>query len=179
MKPQRPAFSWRISFKPADTCSRRSTTHVLEQVAQARFDGALVLRLHLEEVGEGAHLADLAVGVDQDHARGIGEAGAVRVDLFERVQARGHRGHLVFARTDVAGAPFVFDAGARQLRLARRARDLGGIETVLGAAQGVGGHLPLGPRLLELGGQFAASSSRRPEVAMARSRWAPAFRARR
>ena len=49
----------------------------------------------------------------------------------------------------------MFDAGAGQFRLAGGARHLGRIEAVLGAAQGLGGHLALGTGLLELGGQFA------------------------
>ena len=129
--------------------------HVLKQVAHARFDRALVLGLDLDEVGERAHLADLAVGVDQDQACRIGEPGAMRVDLFQRVQARGHRGQVVLARTHVARPPFVLDAGAGQLRLARRARDLRGVEAVGRAPQRVSRRLTLGLRLAELGGELA------------------------
>src|SRR5688500_18752126 len=63
---------------------------VLQQVAQARFDGALVTRLDLDEVRQRAHLVDLAVGAHQHHARGVGEARTVRVDFLERLQSPIH-----------------------------------------------------------------------------------------
>ena len=79
----------------------------------------------------------------------------MRVDLFERVQARRHGGHVVLARAHVTRAPLVFNAGARQLRLAGGTGDLGRVQAILRAAQRVGGHLPLGAGLLEFGGRFA------------------------
>ena len=64
LKPQRPASSWRIEPRgPPTTCSMPLDQHVLQQLAEARLDGALVARLDLDEVGERAHLPDAAVGV--------------------------------------------------------------------------------------------------------------------
>ena len=57
--------------------------HVLQQVAETGFNRALVLRFDFNEVGEGAHLADRAVGVDQHHARRVGKTRTVGVDLFQ------------------------------------------------------------------------------------------------
>jgi hypothetical protein len=71
--------------------------HVLQQVAEAGFDGTLVARLDLEEVGQRAHLSDAAVGVDQHHAGGVGEPGAVVVEFLERPQAGGEPGQVLLA----------------------------------------------------------------------------------
>ena len=57
--------------------------HVLQQIAETRLDGALVLRLGLDEVRDRAHLPDPAVGVDEHHARRVGEAAAMGVDFLE------------------------------------------------------------------------------------------------
>ena len=45
--------------------------HVLQQVAEARLDGALVAAVDLDVVGDGAELPHLAVGLHQHHARYI------------------------------------------------------------------------------------------------------------
>ena len=138
--------------------------HVLQQVAEARLDRALVLRLDLDEVRQRAHLPDLAVGVDEHHARRIGKAAAMRVDFLERVQARGHAGQLLLARAHVARSPFVLEAGAGQFGLARRSRHARRLEAFLGAMQSLGGRHPLRASPLELGAEFA-----RFEIAAARS----------
>ena len=63
--------------------------------------------------GHRAHLPDLAVGVDEHHARRIGETAAMRVDFFERSQARGTSPARSCSRVrDLARAPFVLDARA-------------------------------------------------------------------
>ena len=49
---------------------------VLEQIAEAGFDGALVLRLDFEIIGDRALLTDVPVGLRQHHAGGVGIAGA-------------------------------------------------------------------------------------------------------
>ena len=59
----------RTSFKPACACSWRSTRTCCSRSPRHGFDRALVARLDVDEVGQRAHLADLAVGVDQHHAR--------------------------------------------------------------------------------------------------------------
>jgi hypothetical protein len=59
----------------------------------------------------------------------------MRVDLFERVQARRHAGQLLLARAHFARAPFVLDPCARQFRFARRHRHPRRIEAVLRATE--------------------------------------------
>ena len=97
---------------------------VLEQIAEAGLDGALVAGLDLEVVGDRALLVDLAVGLHEHGARRVAVAGARRVELLERLAdaPRGRRARARATRTD-ARAPLVLDARARQLRLARRPRD--------------------------------------------------------
>ena len=109
--------------------------HVLQQIAQAGLDGALVARLDLDEVCQRTHLTDATVGADQHEPCGVGETRAMRIDLFQRTQARGRRRQFLLARSHIALAPFVLDAGARQLRLAGRARDARRIQPVLRALQ--------------------------------------------
>ena len=75
---------------------------VLQQVAETRLDGALVPRLDFDEVRHRAHLPDLAVGVDEHHPRRIRETASMRIDFFERVQARGHAGQLLLAGANLA-----------------------------------------------------------------------------
>ena len=55
--------------------------------------------------------------------RGVAVPGARGVELFERLQPRVEPGELVLARAHRPRAPFVLDARAGQLRLARRAGD--------------------------------------------------------
>ena len=126
--------------------------HVLQQVAETRLDGALVPRLDLDEVRHRAHLPDPAVGVDEHHARRIGEAAAMRVDFLERVQARGHAGELLLARADIARSPFVLEPRARQFGFTRRPGHARGFEAILRAMQRFrGGHaLRAGPFELDV-----------------------------
>jgi hypothetical protein len=128
---------------------------VLQQIAETRFDRALVARLDFDEVGERPHLADAAVGVDEHHARGIGKPAAMRLDFLERVEARRHAGQLLLARAHFTRAPFVFEPGAGELRFPRRAGDPGGIQPVMGAPQGFRGRDALRAGPLELDAQLA------------------------
>ncbi len=98
--------------------------HVLEQIAERRFDGAFVLGLHLEVVGEGAALADRRIGAREQHPRAVAEGRPRAFDLLEREQAGAGAGEIVFALALLAFAPLVFDAGRRQLTLAFAAGDL-------------------------------------------------------
>src|SRR5262249_57227851 len=96
---------------------------VLEEIAEAGLDGALVACLDLEVVGDGALLIHRAVGLHEYGSRGIAIPGARGVELFERLQTRLEPRELVLARAHRSRAPLVLDARAGELRLARRARD--------------------------------------------------------
>ena len=71
--------------------------HVLEEIAEARLDGALVARLDLEVVRDGTLLIDRAVGLREHRARRVPEGGARGLELFERLEARVEAGELVLA----------------------------------------------------------------------------------
>jgi hypothetical protein len=47
--------------------------HVLKEITETGFDSALVTTVDLEIVGDGALLADAAVGLHQHHSRSITE----------------------------------------------------------------------------------------------------------
>src|SRR5439155_6945424 len=112
--------------------------HVLEEIAEARLDGALVARLDLEVVRNRPLLIHGAVGLDEDGARGVAVAGARRVELLERGEARLDTGELVLARAHRARAPLVLDPRAGALRFAPRARDLRRLDRLVRAPQEVG-----------------------------------------
>ena len=61
---------------------------VLQQVAETGFDRALVAAIDIHVVGHGALLPDVAVGLDEHHARRVAEIGAARRQLLERRQPR-------------------------------------------------------------------------------------------
>ena len=71
---------------------------VLQQVAEAGFDRALVAAVDVEVVGHRALLADVAVGLHEHHARRVAELGAARRELLERRQPRLDAGQLLLAR---------------------------------------------------------------------------------
>src|SRR6185312_3218348 len=96
--------------------------YVLKQIAQARFDGALVAALDVQVIGNRPLLADLTIRLREDRARRVAVPRAGRLELLERFQPRLEAGELVLARADRARAPVVLDPRARQLRLARRSR---------------------------------------------------------
>jgi hypothetical protein len=88
---------------------------VLEQIAEARLDRALVATVHVEVVGDRALLANVAVRLHEHHARRITELRAAGGQFLERGEPRFGRGEFLLARADVAGPPFVLRAGRRQL----------------------------------------------------------------
>ena len=128
---------------------------VLQEIAEARLNGPLVARLDLDEVRQRAHLPDPAVGIDEHHARRVRKSGAMRVDLFERPEPPRHGGELLLARAHVARPPLVLDARARQLELARRARDARRLEAFLRAMQRFGRDLPLRPYGVQFGRELS------------------------
>ena len=113
--------------------------HVLEQIAEAGFHRALVPVLNLEVVGDRALLIDLAVGLDEHGPRGVAVARARGVELLERREAGLETGELVLAGADRSRSPFVLDARARQLGLARRARDPRRFDRVVRPSKAVAG----------------------------------------
>ena len=117
--------------------------HVLQQVAEARLDGTLVAGVDVEIVGDRAHLADLAVGLREHRPRRVAEAGARRLELFERLQARLEPGELVLARAHRPRAPLVLDARAGQLGLPGRARQARRFDRRLRGRQRLGGGRPI------------------------------------
>src|SRR5262245_61343019 len=113
--------------------------HVLEQLTEAGLDGALIAAVDLEIVGHGALLTNMTVGLHQHRARGVAEIGATRGELLERGEAGFERRDILFARTDLAGAPFVFATRGRELRPSRGQIDADGLECRTGTRQRVGG----------------------------------------
>ena len=111
---------------------------VLEQIAEAGVDGALVAVIDLQVVGNRTLLAHGSIGLNQHRAGRVAVSGARGFELLERAQPRLDAGELLFARADGSRAPFVLDAGARQLRLARGHRDARRVDRLARAAQSVG-----------------------------------------
>src|SRR5581483_1170697 len=110
---------------------------VLQEIAEAGFDGAFVARLDVEIVGDRALLIDGAVRLREHGAWGIAVAGARRLEFFERLQPRVETRELVLSRADRSRPPLVFDPRARELRFARRFRNPRRFDRVLGALQTV------------------------------------------
>jgi predicted RNA-binding protein YlxR (DUF448 family) len=73
---------------------------VLEQIAKTRFDRAFVAAVHLEIVGNGALLADMAVGLNEHHACRIAKFTTCGDELLERRQPRFEGGEVLFARAN-------------------------------------------------------------------------------
>ena len=147
---------------------------VLEQVRAAGVHGALVARFDLEVVGDGALLIHLAVGVGEDGAGRVAETGAGGVQLFEGGQPGRHPRKLVLARTHLAGAPLVFDAGAGQFGLAGLARNARGVERVLRALERVERRRPLAFHAIGLGADVVELDIQLDSVSATRSLAAPA-----
>src|SRR5687767_14043565 len=70
---------------------------VLEEVAEACFDRALVAAVDVEIIRDGALLTHLAVGLHQHHPGGVAELTAGGVELDQRRQARFAAGQLLLA----------------------------------------------------------------------------------
>ncbi|HEY4958520.1 MAG TPA: hypothetical protein VII31_11960, partial [Caldimonas sp.] len=116
---------------------------MLQQVAQACLHGTLVPRVDVEIVGDRAHLADLAVGLRENGSRRVAEAGARRLELLKRLQARLEAGEVVLARAHRPRAPLVLDAGASELGLPGRARHARRLDRRLRGCQRLGGGRPI------------------------------------
>src|SRR4051812_22047680 len=71
---------------------------VLEKFAEARFDSALEAAVDFEIVRDGALLADVAIGLHEDHPRRIREFAAGRDQLLERGEPRLDTGEILLAR---------------------------------------------------------------------------------
>jgi hypothetical protein len=121
-KPTRPASCSRANAgRPRR--ARGVDDDVLQQIAEARFDRALVAAVDLEVVGDRSLLADLAVGLREDHARAASpysaRAASSSSSDFSRARRRPARARASARRAP----PLVLDARAGQLRFARRAID--------------------------------------------------------
>ena len=97
--------------------------HVLQQIAEARFDRALVPAVDFEIVRNRALLADMAIGLHQHHPRGVAELGAAGGQLFERREPSLERASSCSRDADVARARLMLAAAAGQLGFARRPLD--------------------------------------------------------
>ena len=112
---------------------------VLQQVAEAGLDGALVAAVDVEVVGDGALLADVSVGLHEHHPRGVAELAArLALELLERRQARLDAGQLLLARRARSRSSASCSArAAASSDLARRALELHRVERRLRARQRV------------------------------------------
>ena len=72
-KPQRPASCLPHEREAGRRLIVALDDDVLEQIAEAGLDRALVTAVDLEIVGDGTLLPDVAVGVHEDHAGGVAE----------------------------------------------------------------------------------------------------------
>ncbi len=90
---------------------------VLEEIAEVGLYRALVARFNIEVIGERALLMDPAVRLGQHRTSRIAIFGAGRLQFLQRLEARLEPCQFVLTGTHRAGAPLVFDAGARQFRL--------------------------------------------------------------
>ena len=95
---------------------------VLEQIAETRFDRALVFRLDIEIVGDRALLADMAVGLREHHARRLGVAGSRFSSSVSDARRAGQARELALPRPQVVRLPLELDAGGGQLGFARGLR---------------------------------------------------------
>ncbi len=93
---------------------------MLEQVAETRFDRALVSTVHLEIVCNRALLTDMAVRLHEHHPGGITEIRTTGSQLLERREPSLDGGQLLLARAHVSRAPFVLASRHRELRAAIR-----------------------------------------------------------
>ena len=70
---------------------------VLEKIAETSLDRAFVTGFDLEEVRDGAALADMAVRLRQQGAGGVTVLSSSGLELFERLQARFESGQTLLA----------------------------------------------------------------------------------
>src|SRR5215470_15718468 len=110
---------------------------MLKQLGEAGVDRPLVSGVHLDVVGNRAFLVDGAVGIREHRSSGVAETSSRRFQLLERCQPGTESRKIVFARARLAGAPFVLDPRARELRLASGARNTRRVESLLRTLQRV------------------------------------------
>src|ERR1051325_5834187 len=77
---------------------------VLEKFAEACFDSAFEAAVDFEIIRHGALLADVAIGLHEDHSGGIREFAAGGDELLERGEPRLETGAVHLAPTHAAGA---------------------------------------------------------------------------
>ena len=149
-KPTAPGAALADELEAGHRLLRPFDDDVLQDPAQASFDGAFVPLVDVEIVGDRAHLSDGAVGFDKHRPRRIAVPGARRFQLLERRQPGRERRQLLLAGSDRPCAPLVFDPRAGQLRLARGPRDPSRLDRFLGAPQSGRGCRPIRPHAIRL-----------------------------
>ncbi len=117
---------------------------MLEQIAEACFDGTLVAGAHFEIIGDRALLTDFAIGLCEHGARRVVVLGACGFELLQRLQPRFEASQLLLACPDRTRPPVVLDSRAGQLRFAGRARNARLLQRRLRAAQLAGGGAAIG-----------------------------------
>ena len=124
---------------------------VLQQIAEAGFDGALVAGVHLEVVGHRALLADAAVGLREHRARGVAVLGAGRLELLRATCRRASRPASSCSCVRTARARHSCSMRALASSDSRAdARDARRVERFLRAAQPLGGRRRVGGDALGL-----------------------------
>jgi len=86
--------------------------HVLQEIAEQRFGGALVATIDVEVIGNGAVLSNRAIRLCEHDASGIPVPGAFGIELLERSQPRREPGERVLPRAEVTCERVVLAAGA-------------------------------------------------------------------
>ena len=117
--------------------------HVLQQIAERRFDRALEFRIDVEVVGHRTLLAYMPVGLRENHARRLCVSGSSLLEIGQRREARRQSRQLALPRTEIVRFPLELDASARQLRLSRRLRVQRSLRRIFRPAQPVGGCSPI------------------------------------
>src|SRR5262245_2129541 len=87
---------------------------VLEQIAETGFDRAFIASIDFEVIGDGALLANVAVGLNQHHPRRVAELASSRDELFERGQPRFQCREILLAVPDATHRLVVRTARGRQ-----------------------------------------------------------------
>ena len=151
---------------------------VLEQLANAGFDRALVLAVDVEIVRDRSHLADLADRrFRENQPCAVAILRARRVQLLERLESRGHAGKAVLESAQLRAARLAVGASAGQLRLAAPAVDAQRLESLVRPRHRVfrGESILLGPRSLRPAGPLPRppASPAAPESAPSRRSRAP------
>ena len=132
--------------------------HALQQIAQARLDGAFEAGGHVEIVGNGPRVRDRTGRVGENQSWRIVVAGARGVQLFQGFEPSGHRGQLLLSHPTFSTPPVELDPSTGQFGVAIRARTASRFQRLLGALCGIGRGLPprhqirrLDPRIRRFG----------------------------